>query len=353
MTVDRLISLGLDTFGEPGNGPGGQLVSHPQAIRDVVAEAVAADALGLDYFGVGEHHIDEMPISAPEVVLAAIAARTSRIRLSSAVTVLSSDDPVRVYQRFATVDAVSGGRADVMLGRGSSIDSFPLYGFDLADYELLFEEKLDLFAKLRDEQPITWQGRTRAPLTGQEVVPRTEAGLPVWVGVGGSPPSVVRAARHGLHVMFAVIGGDPVRFARLADLYRSAFDRLGGSPGLLGVHAPGHVAATDEEAAEEYWPFYRDFLPEKRAARGIPQPTPESFRHEIGPTGALFVGSPDTVSKKIVRTMTALGAHRFDLKYGIVGLPHASALRAITLFGSEVAPRVRAAIGQAVPNPTR
>jgi probable LLM family oxidoreductase len=230
---------------------------HPEVLRDVVAEGVLADELGLDFFGVGEHHRADFAVSAPEVVLAAIAARTTRIHLGSAVTVLSSDDPVRVYQRFATLDAVSNGRAEVILGRGSFTESFPLFGHDLRDYEQLFEEKLDLFALLRHEDPVTWSGETRAALHDQRVHPPTAAGsLRTWVGVGGSRQSVLRAAQYGLPLMLAIIGGDPARFAPWADLHRQALAHLGLEPQPVGAHIPGHLAADDQDARDTVWPHY-------------------------------------------------------------------------------------------------
>ncbi len=339
------VTLGLDTFGEVSGDAEGRALSHPESIRRIVAEAIAADRVGLDHFAIGEHHIDGMPLSAPDVVLAAIATATERIRLGSAVTVLSSDDPVRVFQRYATLDAVSGGRAELILGRGSSVESFPLFGYDLGDYEGLFEEKLELFVQLMREEPtVDWSGTYRAPIPGLEVVPRTAAGLQAWVGIGGSPASAVRAARHGLPLMIAIIGGNPARFAPLADLYREASLRLGSPPGLVGVHSPGHLAETDEQAVAEFWPHWEAFMPEARARRGMPVPTYAHYLRDLGPDGPFYIGSPETVAAKIIRTMTTLRAQRFDLKYGVGLLEHGSLVRGIQLFGTEVAPRVRAAL---------
>jgi len=340
-SAEHPIVVGVESFGEMTVGEDGHLLSQPQNIRALVAEGVLAEESGLDFFGLGEHHIEEIPLSAPDLVLAAIAARTSRIHLGSAVTVLSSDDPVRVFQRYATLDALSSGRAEVILGRGSSTESFPLFGFDLADYDRLFDEKLDLFARLRHEQPVTWSGTTRAALPGLQVYPRTASGaLPTWVGVGGSPASVVRAARYGFSLMLAIIGGNPARFARLSELFRLATAQSGFAPRPIGVHSPGHVAPTDEQAKEEYWPTYQTFLLDVRRQRGFPEITREYFEHEVG-YGSLYVGSPQTVARRIVKTMTALGASRFDLKYGMGPMPHATLMQAIRLFGTEVAPRVR------------
>lgn len=338
------LTFGVDTFGELSDDDAGVPLSHAESIRNIVEQAVEADRVGLEHFAIGEHHITEMPISVPDVILAAIASRTSSIRLGSGVTVLGSDDPVRVFQRYATLDAVSSGRAELIVGRGSSVESFPLYGYKLDDYEVLFEEKLELFAQLLDERPVTWSGTTRAALPGLPVFPHTGSRLPVWVGVGGTPASVVRAARHRMHLMLAIIGGNPARFAPLTELFETENAQRGTIGARIGVHSPGHVAATDEQAMTEYWPYYRDFLPEKRRARGIPDPTPESFRRAVGPTGSLYVGSPATVAEKIIRTMTVLRATRFDLKYGVVGLHHDALVEAIRLFGTDVVPQVREAL---------
>jgi len=334
--------LGLDTFGDVTHDDAGQPISHAQTIRNLVEQGVLADQVGVDFFGIGEHHTDDFPLSAADVVLAAIAARTTRIRVGSAVTVLSSDDPVRVYQRYSTLDAVSGGRAEVILGRGSSIDSFPLFGYDLADYEELFEEKANLFAELLKGGPVTWQGKTRAALHNQDVVPHPEGeAFPVWIGVGGSPQSVIRAAHYGFALMLAIIGGSPARFAPFAELYRQALESFGRAPLPVGVHSPGHVAATDEEARAEFWPHYLQVITRLSKIRGFAVPTEESFLREIGPHGALHVGSPETVARKIAQTLTSLGASRFDLKYGMGGLSQKSLLTTIELYGSQVIPRVR------------
>jgi probable LLM family oxidoreductase len=342
MTSEFPIMLGLDTFGDVTNGDDGQPISHAQTIRDLVEQGVLADQVGVDFFGIGEHHTDDFPLSAGDVVLAAIAARTSRIRLGSAVTVLSSDDPVRVFQRYSTLNAISGGRAEVILGRGSSIDSFPLFGYDLADYEELFEEKAQLFAELRKGGRVTWEGKTRAALHDQDVVPHAENGaFPAWIGVGGSPQSVVRAARYGYALMLAIIGGSPARFAPFSQLFHRALESFGMPAQPIGVHSPGHVAATDEQAMEEFWPHYREVIRRVSATRGFAVPTKESFTFETGPHGALYVGSPETVAQKVATNMKLLSASRFDLKYGMGGLPHKSLMTAIELYGTQVAPRVR------------
>lgn len=337
------LSFGLDTFGDVTVDPHtGARLSHPEVIRNVVAEGVLADEVGIDAFGIGEHHRGDFAISAPELPLAAIAARTSRILLGTAVTVLSSDDPVRVYEKFATLDAISGGRAEVTLGRGSFTESFPLFGFDLGDYERLFVEKLDLFAALQGEQRINWdRGQLRAPLRDAEVFPKTERGsVPTWIGVGGSPESVVRAARYGFPLMLAIIGGEPARFAPFTDLYRRALDELGHDPLPIGVHSPGFVADTDDEAREVLYPHYQQMRNRIGRERGWGPGTREQYDAEVD-HGALYVGSPETVAQKIAATVRALGIQRFDLKYSNGTLPHPYLLRTIELYGTKVVPRVR------------
>jgi probable LLM family oxidoreductase len=339
------IELGLDTFGDVTLDPAGHPRSQARVLRDVVAEAELADRLGVDAFGVGEHHRPDFAISAPEVVLAAIAARTGRIRLGTAVTVLSTDDPVRVYERFATLDALSGGRAEVILGRGSFTESFPLFGYSLDDYEVLFEEKLALFAALRDAdrtgQPVRWKGTVRPPLDVASVTPRVERPpLRTWVGVGGSPGSVVRAARYGFPLTLAIIGGDPRRFAPYVQLYLETLGQLGRDPLPVGVHSPGHIADTDTQAREELWPHYEVMRNRIGAERGWGPTSRAEFEREIA-AGSLYVGAPETVARKIGATVRTLGASRFDLKYSAGTLPHEPMLRSIELYGREVAPRVR------------
>jgi probable LLM family oxidoreductase len=333
--------LGLDTFGDRTHDRDNRPRSDAQTIRDVVAQGVLADQVGVDFFGIGEHHTEDFPLSAGDVVLGAIASRTSRIHLGSAVTVISSDDPVRVFQRYATLDALSHGRAEVILGRGSSIDTFPLFGYDLRDYEELFEVKVNLFAELLVQRPVTWSGRTRPALDALSVYPHTESGsIPTWIGVGGNPESVVRAARYGFSLMLAILGGSTLRFAPFASLFREALARFGFSEQPVGVHCPGHVAATDEQAREEFWPFSEDLVSRVAQERGVRVPTREIFDQEVGPHGALHVGSPETVARKIADTLTALDATRFDLKYGMGGLPHSKLMTNIELYGTKVAPLV-------------
>ena len=341
MTVTPFpLVLGLDTFGDVTNDAHDRPISHAQTIRNLVEHGVLADQVGVDFFGIGEHHTDDFPLSAGDVVLAAIAARTSRIRLGSAVTVLSSDDPVRVFQRYSTLNAVSNGRAEVILGRGSSVDSFPLFGYDLDDYEELFEEKTDLFAELLKGGPVTWKGNTRPSLSLQDVVPHT-APFPVWIGVGGSPQSVMRAARHGFALMLAIIGGPPSRFAPFSALFSQALEDVGRPPLPVGVHSPGHVASSDEKARDAFWPRYLEVIRHYSRIRGFAIPTKESFLREVGPDGSLYVGSPETVAQKIAANLRLLGASRFDLKYGMGGLSDDALLTAIELYGTQVIPRVR------------
>ncbi|HEX6616963.1 MAG TPA: LLM class flavin-dependent oxidoreductase [Gemmatimonadales bacterium] len=339
------IELGLDTFGDITVDSDGRTHSPAQVLRNVVAEAELADRLGLAFFGVGEHHRPDFAISAPEVVLATIAGRTEHIRLGTAVTVLSTDDPVRVYERFSTLNALSSGRAEVILGRGSFTESFPLFGYPLDDYEVLFEEKLALFAAIREAdlagKPVRWQGTVRPPLDGMRVYPPVEhPPLDVWVGVGGSPESVVRAARYGFPLTLAIIGGDPRRFSPYAELYQRALRQLGQPELPIGVHSPGHLADTDEQAREELWPHYRVMHQRIGAERGWPPLSRAEFEREVA-TGSLYVGSAETVAKKISATVQALGASRFDLKYSAGTLPHETMLRSIELYGREVMPRVR------------
>ena len=338
------IELGLDTFGDVTRGDDGKLVSHAQAIRHVIDEAVLADNLGVDFIGVGEHHREDFAISAPEVMLAAIAGRTHRIKLGSAVTVLSSDDPVRVFQRFSTLDAASDGRAEVILGRGSFTESFPLFGYPLSKYEVLFEEKLDLFATLlehdRTGEPVSWQGTTRAPLESKRVYPPTEHGLKVWIGVGGSPESVVRAARYKLPLTLAIIGGDPRRFRPFINLYQQALTQMNVPMLPIGIHSPGHIADTDEQAREEMWPAFKAMHDRIGAERGWGPMSRAHFDQEVE-RGSLYVGSPETVATKIAASVRDLGVNRFDMKYSAGTLSHDKLMRSIELYGRTVIPRVR------------
>lgn len=335
------LELGLDTFGDVTNGADGGKLPYAQVLRNLVAQGVLADQVGLDYIGVGEHHREDFAVSAPEVVLAAIAAKTENIHVGTAVTVLSSDDPIRVFERFATLDGVSNGRAEVILGRGSFTESFPLFGFDLSQYEQLFEEKLELFAEVRKQHPVTWSGVTRPPLTEQRVFPPlANVLLKSWIGVGGSPESVVRTARYGFNLMLAIIGGDPARFAPYVDLFHRALAQFEQPIPAIGVHSPGHIAETDDQARDELWPHHSEMTNRIGKERGWGPMSRESFEQEAD-SGSLYVGSPETVAQKIATTAKALGLDRFDLKYSNGTLSHEKLMTSIELYGTVVAPRVR------------
>ena len=347
---NKPLELGLDTFGDVTRTADGKPLSHAQVIREAVEEAVLADELGVDFIGLGEHHRADFAISSPEMVLAAIAGQTKRIRLGSAVTVLSSDDPIRVFQRFSTLNAVSNGRAEVILGRGSFTESFPLFGFPLEQYEILFEEKLSLYATVlesdRTGEPITWRGTTRPPVNGLRVYPSTDHGsLTTWIGVGGSPESVVRAARYKIPMMLAIIGGDPRRFIPYINLNKQALAKMGAAPLPIGVHSPGYIAETDAKAKEELWPAYRDMRNRIGAERGWGPTSPAEFEQEVA-AGSLYVGSPETVAKKIAATVRDLGVERFDMKYSAGWLAHEKMMKCIGFYGREVMPRVRELLTQ-------
>lgn len=340
--VTRYVEFGLDTFGDVTVDLEGNPVPHDQVLRNVAAEAVLADQIGLNFFGIGEHHRSDFAVSSPEVLLGAIATQTKYIHLGSAVTVLSSDDPIRVFQKFSTLDAVSHGRAEVIVGRGSFTESFPLFGYNLHDYEKLFEEKLDLFAHLVNGGPVSWEGTIRPALVEQEVFPPTASGkLKTWIGVGGSPQSVVRAAQYGLPLMLAIIGGDPLRFRPYVDLYHQALAQLELPSLPIGQHSPGFIAATDEEAKNLMFPHYATMHERIGRTRGWPPLSRAQFEHEAGPEGALFAGSPETVAVKLARSIHGLGISRFDLKYSLGTLPHEHLMESIRLYGEVVVPRVR------------
>ncbi len=335
------IELGLDTFGDVTKDAGGVDLAMDQVLRDVVSQAVLADQVGIDFMGLGEHHRSDFAISSPEVILAAIAGQTKHIRLGTAVTVLSSDDPIRVFQRFSTLNAISNGRAEVILGRGSFTESYPLFGYDLQNYEVLFEEKLDIFAKLVREKSITWSGQHRTSLTDQIVYPPLgPQGLTAWVGVGGSPESVVRVVRQDLQLMLAIIGGDPRRFLPYIDLYHRACAQLERPIRPIGIHSPGFVAATDAEAIETLWPAYREMFGRIGRERGWPPTTKERYLDEVQ-NGSLYVGSPETVARKIASTVRDLKIQRFDMKYSTGPVPHEKLMDCIRLYGEKVIPMVR------------
>ncbi len=341
------MEIGVYSFGEVADKSAG---SAEQRLRDLLEEIDLADQIGLDVFGLGEHHRPDFVVSTPAVVLAAAASRTQRIRLSSAVTVLSSDDPVRVFQDFATLDLLSGGRAEIMAGRGSFVESFPLFGYDLEDYDALFAEKLDLLLKLRASERVTWAGHHRAPLHDQGVYPRPlQDPLPVWVAVGGTPQSVVRAAMLGLPMALAIIGGAPTRFVPLVDLYRESARAAGHDPAQLpvGINSHTYVAATSQQARDEFFPAYATMMNRIGRERGWSRMTRPQFDALCAPGGALLVGSPDEVAEKILFEHELFSHQRFLAQISVGPLPHAQVLRALELLGSRVAPSVHKALGAA------
>lgn len=335
------VTFGLDTFGDMSLDDQGNPKSAGQVIRDLVDQAVLADELGIHSINIGEHHRDDFAVSAPDTVLAGIATVTKNIKLGSGVTVLSSEDPVRVYQRFATVDALSNGRAEITAGRGSFTESFPLFGYELSQYHVLFEEKLELLVELLKERPVTWSGSTRAGLSNQEVYPKTERGaIPLRVGVGGSPESVIRAARLGIPMALAIIGGDPARFAPFSRLYKESLQKLGQPELPVSIHSPGHIADTDEQAIEEQWPHYEAMFGRIGRERGWGPTTKAHYLQEVQ-HGSMYVGSVETVAQKIAYAVRAVGASRFDLKYANGPMPHLKLMHGLELYATKVIPRVR------------
>lgn len=341
------LEFGLETFGDVTFAEDGSRKTQAQVLRDVMAEAQLADELGIDIFGVGEHHRDDYAISAPDTLLAAIAGSTERIRVGSAVTVLSSDDPIRVFQRFSTINAISNGRAEVILGRGSFTESFPLFGYPLNQYEELFEQKLEIFAQLVKTGEVTWSGAIRPPLDHQVVYPPIEHGeLRTLIGVGGSPESVVRAARYGFPLVLAIIGGSANRFAPFANLYRQSLEKFGNPQQPVAIHSIGMVAETDDEAKNALFPGWSEAFGRIARERGWGSSmTRGHFEQEVGPDGALYVGSPETVANKIIDSMRALGSTRFDMKYANGTTAHPLLMKSIELYANEVVPRVREALG--------
>ena len=339
------MELGIYSFAETRIDPRtGIAAGAGQRLRDLLEEIELADQVGLDVFGVGEHHRPDFAVSSPAVVLAAAAERTKRIRLTSAVTVLSSDDPVRVFQDFTTIDLISGGRAEIMAGRGSFIESFPLFGFDLADYDQLFEEKLGLLIKLREESRVTWTGRHRAPLNDSEVYPRPERTIPLWIAVGGSPQSMIRAGTLGLPMALAIIGGEPERFVPLVELYREAAARAGHDPvPSVSINSHGWIADDSQQAADESYPSFAETMNRIGRERGFPPLTRARFEADRGPRGSQLVGSPQQVIEKILLEHELFGNDRFLLQMTVGAMPHAKVLHAIELLGTVVAPAVRKA----------
>jgi probable LLM family oxidoreductase len=340
------VAFGLDTFGDMSNDLDGNPISAGQTIRNVIEQGKLADELGLSNFNIGEHHRDDFAVSAPDTILAGLSTVTKNIILGTGVTVLSSEDPVRVFQRFATIDAMSNGRAEITAGRGSFIESFPLFGYNMQDYGVLFEEKLELLKELLNEEPITWSGTTRAALTNQQVYPKTEGkSIRLRVGVGGSPESVIRAARLGIPMALAIIGGDPARFAPFAKLYRDSLQQFGHEALPISIHSPGHIADTDDEAFEQQWPNYAISFGRIGRERGWGPMSIDHFIQEVN-QGSLYVGSPETVAKKIVHAIESVGAIRFDLKYVTGPTPHELAMKSIELYATEVVPRVKAMLSK-------
>lgn len=337
----QTVEFGLDTFGDVTEDKQGRRETYAEVIRNVIKEGILADQVGVDFFGIGEHHREDFAVSSPETVLAALSTVTERIKLGSAVTVLSSDDPVRVFQRFATLDAASNGRAEVILGRGSFTESFPLFGYSLTDYEKLFEEKVELFSRLLEQGPVTWSGSTRPPLTDQLVFPIVEKDrLRTWLGVGGSPNSVLRAAHYGFPLMLAIIGGSPYRFQPYVDLYRQTVAKLNITSLPVGIHSPGYIGETDAEAKADFWPHYRAMRDRIGKERGWAPVTHGEYEAEIE-EGSLYVGAPDTIASKLAPVIASLDVNRFQLKYSIGTMPHDSLARSIKLYGEEVIPSVK------------
>jgi probable LLM family oxidoreductase len=342
------MELGIYTFAETTPDPAtGVTIGPGQRFRDLIEEIELADQVGLDVFGIGEHHRSDFIASAPPIILAAAAARTKTIKLTSAVTVLSSDDPVRVYQQFATLDLLSGGRAEIMAGRGSFIESFPLFGYDLDDYDSLFAEKLELLLQIRAQERVTWSGEHRTPLQGQGIYPRTRPDLPIWVAVGGNPPSAVRAGVLGLPMALAIIGGMPERFRPFVDLYREAGREAGHDADALpvGINTHGYVAETSQRAADEFFPSYAAQMSRLGRERGWPPTTRQQFDAGRTPRGHLMIGSPQEVVDKILLQHEALGHRRYLMQMSVGTMPHAQTMRSIELFGTIVAPAVRQALG--------
>jgi probable LLM family oxidoreductase len=341
------MEIGVYTFVENTPDPAtGKLLDPVKRLRDLMEEVELADQVGLEVFGIGEHHRPDFLASAPPMLLAAAAERTKSIRLSTAVTVLSSDDPVRVYQQFATLDLLSNGRVEIMAGRGSFIESFPLFGYDLNDYDALFAEKLELLLGVRDNERVTWEGKHRAPLDNQGVYPRTPHKIPIWVAVGGNPPSAIRAGSLGLPMALAIIGGMPERFKPFVELFHKAAAHYGHDPKTLpvGLNTHGYVADTSQRAADEFFPSYAAQMSRIGRERGWPPTTREQFDHSLGLRQHLMVGSPEQVIEKILYQHDKLGHQRYLMQMSVGTMPHAQTMRSIELFGTKVAPAVRAGL---------
>lgn len=335
------MELGITTFVETQADPvTGETISHGDRIRQVLAEVEVAEQVGLDVYGVGEHHRPDFAASSPATILAAAAARTTRIRLTPAVSILSSDDPVRVFQQYATLDLISSGRAELLVGRGSFIESFPLFGYSLSDYDELFAEKLDLLLQIRDNETVHWSGRFRAPIQGQTIYPRPEQDpLPIWIAVGGTPQSMVRAGERGLPVALAIIGGEPDRFAVLGEIHRRTLEQSGFDPESvpLAVHAHGYISDSNQHAAEEFYPSYAAAMSQIGRERGWSPMTRQAFEAMVAPRGSLVLGDVETTAAKIIRMRDVLGLSRFMLHISVGTMPHDQVLRSIELLGTKVA----------------
>ncbi|NWO00306.1 LLM class flavin-dependent oxidoreductase [Tetragenococcus halophilus] len=350
MVDNNKLVFGLDTFGDVAYDEQTQdRLSYGQALRNTVEEGRLADQLGIDVLALGEHHREEYAISSPDTVLAALAMVTENITLGTGVIVLSSDDPVRVYERFSTIQALSNGRAQIMLGRGSFTESFPLFGYDLRDYEDLFEEKIALFSELLKGDPVTWEGHLTQSLENAQIYPKIEGQLDTHVGVGGSPDSVIRAAKYGFPLMLAVIGGNPYRFNQYIDLYKRAAAKFGTSDHPVGMHSHGVIADTDVEAREIAWTYLKKTMDQLGEERGWPAMSREHFEFEVT-NGSYYVGSPETVAQKIARVMTEMDIERFDLVYGAGGQLQKDRFKTIQLYGEKVVPRVKELLKVGVTN---
>lgn len=340
-----MVELGISTFGEttPLEGTG-EVLSHDKRIRNMVEEMELADKVGLDVYAIGEHHREDFAVSAPEIIMAAGAVNTKNIKLSSAVTVLSSNDPVRVYQNFATVDALSNGRSEVMVGRGSFIESFPLFGYSLSDYEELFDEKLDMLLNIRENEIVTWRGKHTQSIDAKGVYPRSKETLPVWVATGGNVESTLKIAHKGLPIVYAIIGGNPLGFKRLTDLYKRYGIQSGHSPEQLkiGAHSWGYIAETTEEAVKKYYHPTKTLTDQiAKERQHWSELSYEQYLYSVGENGAMFVGSPKDVAKKIIKVVEELNLDRFMLHLPVGSIPHEDVMKSIELFGKEVAPIVR------------
>jgi len=342
------MELGIYTFVElTPDAVTGEIITAQQRMRNLMEEIILTEQVGLDVFAIGEHHRPEYLVSSPAVVLAAAAEKTSRIKLSSAVTVLSSDDPVRVFQQFATVDLLSNGRAEIMAGRGSFIESFPLFGYDLHEYDTLFSEKLDLLVKINKQEKISWKGRHRPAINNLGIYPRpVQKELPIWVAVGGTPESVVRAANLGLPMALAIIGGTPERFAPYTRLYKDSFAKAGHNMATLqlGINSHTYISDNSQQAADEFYPPYARAMSKIGAERGWPPTTREQYEYMRSPKGSLLVGSPQQVIDKILYEHELFGHTRFLAQMSVASMPHKQMMRSIELFGTKVAPEVRKAL---------